>query len=60
MVTRHSSGTSLGFESLEQKQLMAGDVAIGVNGSNLFLMGDDLLHELASNHIPHGRTMYFV
>ncbi|MGI9427360.1 MAG: hypothetical protein ACR2NM_01795 [Bythopirellula sp.] len=47
MKAHHCSRKSLTFEALEAKQLMAGDVAIGADGGNLFLMGDDADNQIA-------------
>src|SRR5687768_10885367 len=36
----HSTQTKLGFESLERKQMLAGDVLVSVVGGNLLVEGD--------------------
>ena len=47
MAIRQTRRKSLGFESLEQKQLMAGDVAIGAHAGNLFVLGDPADNQIA-------------
>lgn len=47
MSGRNSVSRCARFESLEQRQLLAGDVMVGVVGGNLMIQGDELDNQIA-------------
>ena len=52
MTHAHSVRKKLGLESLEAKQLLAGDVLVSVVGGNLVVQGDELDNQIAIHSGP--------